>query len=408
MKILYLAQWFATPDQPGLSRAYELGRGWARLGHQVRIVSGAVDHLTLSEVTERPPPFRIHALDIDGIRVERVWSTNGGGRGKWQRASLFGSYALCALWAGARGPVPDLVIASSPPTSVGLVGLCLARRYAVPLVYELRDLWPDFLLASGVLARGPEARILRALEHVCRRRAHGLVAVTQGGKAALESLGIESDRIAVVPHGVDHFMYDPVQRRDGPAARFSAVFAGNESRFHALDDLIAASAIVDRHLSFQLTLLGDGDERRRLEASVKASGLDCVRFVPVLSRRDTFHALVNADVCLLAARPEPHFDHWLPNKVFDYLASGTPIVAGARGELARLIHDSRAGTVVEPGRPELLAGAIMELAQRPPEERRRIGALGRAHALGHFGRAHRAEALLPWLEELRARSCASR
>ncbi len=405
MRILYLAQWLATRDQPGLSRASEFARVWSRAGHEVRVIAGCVDHLTLRSQNPRPAPFARSVEHVDGFRVERVWSTVARGRDKWQRAGLFGSYGLTAGVAGALGPVPDVIYASSPPTSVGLVGAALARRFGVPLFYEMRDLWPDMLLAYGMLRPGLGERMVRRLERGCRQRASGLVTVTAGDAESLKRCGLPASRIRVVPHGKDDWMTPPTERTR-PEGPFRCVYVGSHSPMHALGDLVSAAAQLPAD-QFSFRLIGDGDEHDALRARATKLGLRHVRFEPTLGRRDAFRAMVDADACLVCSHPHPHATHWLPNKVFEYLAAGTPIVAAATGELAALLRRSQAAVVVPPGKPSQLAAALRRLAGRNFAFRADLGAKGSRFVRQHYDRTAQAAALLEWMED-RAQPCADR
>ena len=396
MNILYVTEWFATPDTPGLSRAYQFARAWTEAGHHVTVLTGDVDHLS-----NRPsePVGKLGLEVIDGVHVVRLRSVSGWPGSIAQRAMLYGSFAWSAYRAARGVRSPDIVVGSTPPPTVGLVAGRIAQRFGVPFAYEMRDLWPDRLIAAGQLRHGPLARWITAMERACLQRAAGAVFVTRGDAlVARQALGFHG-RSIVIPHGVDHWMSAPVtahaRRADQP---FTCVYVGAHGPYNRLPDILAAAHSL-RDEAFRFVFIGDGDDKSAIAERAREWRLDRVEFRPLASKRDAFAAMCHADACLLASGPDRHYRRWLPNKVFDYLASGTPVVASAHGELAELVE--RAGGIVVPARqPAGIMHALRALHATPPARRRALGARARDYVLRHHRRTDRAHLELAWLRDI--------
>lgn len=400
MKILYIVQWFSPPDKPSLSRAYQFAKAWVTAGHQVHIITSFLDHLSFSPNIDEINNPLVGITKVDGIDVIRVWSFPSGRRGQGQRIRLYCSFMLSGYLASLSSSSPDLVIASSPPTTAGLLGFEIARRCRVPFVYELRELWPDKLLAAGQINNGVLSRIVQRMERVCLKGADAIVVVTEGDKLSLLKEGLPESRILVIPHGVDNWMAEPL--RPAPKTRdgyFNCLYAGALGPFNRAKDILDVAHILAGDRTFFFLIFGDGDEKRKLKRKAAQMGLKDLIFRPITGKKEIFSEMTKADACILTSGEHPQYAQWLPNKVFDYMASGTPVVASAKGEMADLIN-AGGGTVVEPGDPRNLVNGLVSLANASTFKRNAMGLKARLHVLKYYLRNHQAERLLELFDKL--------
>jgi glycosyltransferase involved in cell wall biosynthesis len=389
MRILYFVQYFNLPHEPGGSRAYQFARAWTRQGHQVTIVTGAVNHKTLT-VPEKYRGRLVTAETVDGIRVLRVWSY-AGIRGSYRKRFLnFLSFAAVAGLVGvARAGPADLVYASSTPLTVGLPGRLAAVVRGAPFFFEVRDLWPQSAIVAGVLKEGSRGtRLASKLARWLYARASKVVAVTRGIRDGLVREGVPPGSTMLVPNGVDDWMVDAARRGRPapPAGRFTVAYCGAHGKWNGLGQLIDAAAILADEPSIEFVFIGDGDEKEALEARAAAAGLTRVRFLGALPKTEAFDALCQASCCVVVTWNHPFQRMVLANKIFDYLAAGRPVVVAAEGEMAELVREAQCGRVVPPEVPELLADAIRQLAALDPAQRERLGAAGRRYILEHYRR----------------------
>lgn len=400
MHVVYFVQYFNLPDEPGGSRPYQFAREWTRAGHRVTVVTGAVNHKTLT-VPERYRGRLFARETIDGIDVVRVWSY-AGIRGSFRKRILnFLSYAAIAALAGAvRVARPDVVYASSTPLFAGIPGLTTAVLRRAPFVFEARDLWPDSAVVAGVLReRALPTRAALWLSHLFYRRARRLVGVTRGICDGMAALCGEPGKVIFVPNGVDDWMLDAGDPEAEPAGdEFRVCYVGAHGRWNGLGQILDAAALLreDPAIAFEFT--GDGDDRAHLAARARDEHLARVRFHGAVPKREAFAAIRRAHASIVVTWAHPFQRMVLANKIFDYLAAGRPVIVGAEGEMAALVREAGCGIVVPPENPSALAQAIRELRAMSVAERREMGMAGRRYILARYQRTELATRLLGELE----------
>jgi glycosyltransferase involved in cell wall biosynthesis len=305
-------------------------------------------------------------------------------KGVVKRGLCYLSFAVSSILQG-YGPVgkPDVVIATSPQFLVTLSGWALSRLKGVPLVTEIRDLWPDSIVAVG--ASSPTSALvrgLRVLERFIYRHSDLVISVTRSFVALLRERGAR--RVVFISNGADAAAFAPSADRDvirarfGLENRFVASFVGTLGMAHGLDTVLDAAEILRDRQDVLFWLVGEGARRAALEAEARRRALPNVRFEGQVPREDIPNILAASDAALVLLRPDPLFETVRPSKMFEAMAAACPVILGVRGESLALLDESGGGIGIEPGSGEALARAVLELAA-DPDRRRRMGALGRAY-----------------------------
>lgn len=399
MRILYLTQYFNLPDEAGASRHFQSARAWSALGHEVTILTGNVNYKTGKAAPRDRGRLYSRQTHPDGFEVYRLWVYRNFQGSFRKRLLFFGSYAAHAALLGSFRSRPDIVFASSTPLSIGLPGYFLARRFRVPFVFELRDLWPEAAVAAGVMRSPTWIERTRRLSDFLYQRADHLIAVTEGIRDGILAYGVPEAKVTLVPNGVDDWM-DPASFADhNPLAAFSdrfvCLYVGAHGIWNDLGTLVDGAAALRDDPRFLFVFVGEGDDRPRLEARAREAGLTNVRFLGALPKEDAFAAICHADVSLIAASGHEHNRQTLPNKIFDYMAAGVPVVVAAgEGEMDQLLRVSQGGwrTPAEDG--AALAARLREVAALPAAERAAVGARGRAYVLERYYRPRLAAQVL--------------
>ncbi|MCA9755683.1 MAG: glycosyltransferase family 4 protein [Candidatus Eisenbacteria bacterium] len=403
MRIVYFVQYFNLPHEPGGSRAYQFARAWVDRGHQVLIVTGMVNHKTL-RVPEAYKGKLVHLEEVEGIRILRVWSF-AGIRGSFRKRFLnFASYALSAgFFSLFRAGSVDLIYASSTPLTVGLPGRFLATIRRVPWVFEVRDLWPDSAIIAGVLSKTSwPTRLASHLANGFYANAARVVGVTRGIVDGLREHGVPEEKLLCVPNGVDNWMTE-VDAPPPEPNEFQVVYVGAHGRWNGLGQILdAAHLLRDEGISF--LFVGDGDERTALMERAERENLTRVEFCPAVPKKEAFDKIRRGSASIVVTWDHPFQKMVLANKIFDYLASGRPVIVGADGEMAELVREAGCGFVTRPEQPEELADAIRKMMALSPEERAEMGRKGREFILAEYQREHLAERLLATFETLTTRS----
>jgi glycosyltransferase involved in cell wall biosynthesis len=300
-----------------------------------------------------------------------------------------------------------VVFASSTPLTIGIAGLLTARAKRVPFVFEVRDLWPAVPVALGALRGGPVVGTAEWLERRLYDGAERIVVLSDGARAELRRRGIPGEKLVFIPNAADLDVFRPgvvdesFRAPLGLGDRFVALYAGAMGRANGLDQLVDAAEALRRWGDTRVTIvaIGDGGERPRLEERARELGLENLLFLPPVPKEQLAGVVGAADVTLTIFAPHPILETNSPNKFFDSLAAGKPVVVNLGGWLRSLVEDHDAGVWVPGGNPEALAGALSALAANP-QRVEQMGGNARALAEREFARDDMADRLARALEEV--------
>jgi lipopolysaccharide/colanic/teichoic acid biosynthesis glycosyltransferase/glycosyltransferase involved in cell wall biosynthesis len=395
VKILVVHQFYLGPGEPGGSRFNEFARAWKRSGHDVSVIAGSLNYAT----GDRSPHTGwrwVARRDEDGIAVWRCHVPASYNRGYLGRMWAFLAFTLSASCAAFYCRRPDVVIATSPPLIAAIPGFIAARcrRRPVPWVFEIRDLWPESAITTGVIrAGGTLARLLYALERFACKRADALTVLTPAFAEDLQARGLVTpERVLFVPNGADVDAFMPASRNNDVrlgfewGSRFVALYAGAHGRANALHQLLDAAAHLSRRSDILIATVGDGPERASLEAAARDRRLGNIQFLGPVARDRMPQVIAAADAGIAVLQNNPTFRTVYPNKVFDYMASGRPTVLAIDGIARRLACDeARAAVFAEPENGRAVAAAIERLADAP-EYSRSLGCNGRAWVVANAAR----------------------
>ncbi len=406
MRILYVHQFFATRDSSlGLIRSYEFARRWVADGHQVTMITSS---------SRLPEEYgRAHFVDgeIDGIHVRSVRVPYSNYMGYVRRMWSFALFTVGATWLAVTSGKHDVVFATSTPLTVGIPGWVAAALRETPFVFEVRDLWPEAAIQMGALPRkGPIARVAKSLERFIYRHAARMIALSPGMKAGVVAEGTPAEHVHIVPNSADLDLFTPGERDTtflashgvAPDA-FVVGYAGAIGPSNAVEEQVpsAARTLLERDRNdIVFIIAGDGRSMPALEAAV--ADLPNVHLVGSLPKRDVPVLTRSADVLMTLFADIPILATNSPNKFFDGLASGRPMIVNSPGWTRELVEQADCGVYVRAGDGPALAGAIQRLAD-DVELRLSMGRNARALAEERFGREQLAEQLLSVLED--AASC---
>jgi glycosyltransferase involved in cell wall biosynthesis len=411
MHILLIHQAFAALDEPGGTRHHELARFLAARGHRVTVIASPVSYLTGTSIsTPSDPPqappntaYLEGENEVGGVRVVRAYTYHALHKSFVHRVFAFLSFMISSFFAGLRVKDVDLVWGTSPPIFQGLTAWALARLKGTKLLFEVRDLWPEFAVAVGVLKNPVLIRIAVWLERFLYRHADQVMVNSPGYVDHVQQRG--AARVALIPNGADPEMFDPADNGDLFRAAhdlqnvFVAMYAGAHGMSNDLGVVLRAAGLLADMPSVRVVLLGDGKEKPALEAQAAAMGLGNVLFLAPVPKSDMGKALAGADACIAILKPIEAYKTTYPNKVFDYMAAGRPVALAIDGAIREVVEAAEGGIFSAPGDAAALAETIRALAMDPARARE-MGLSGRKYLEEHFSRAAIGEKLLRVLEEL--------
>ncbi len=406
MRILYVSQYFPPEMGAPAARVHELSREWVKRGDEVTVLTAFAHH----PVGVKAPADRrrwTRRERVDGIDVVRAYVYAAPNKGTRRRMASYLSFMLSAIAIGlVRVRRPDVVVATSPQLLCGLAGYLLARAWGVPYIFEVRDLWPESIVAVDVMGENLTIRALRRLARHLYHRSDRIVTVGDGYRRQIHSrYGVPLAKMSEVPNGIRRDLFEPgprdndVRREFGWGDRFVILYLGTHGMAHALHVVLEA-AFALRAESHLLAFVGEGADKDRLKRIAAEKRLTNVCFIDQQPKYRVPLFYAACDLGLVPLRDTPLFQDVLPSKIFEYLAMERPILLSVDGQARRLVEDSGGGVFVPPEDSDSLVEAIRRLAGKP-QEQRAMGRAGREFVLRHYDRAKQAIVYRDLLAEVR-------
>ncbi len=402
MHVLLIHQAFAALDEPGGTRHYELARHLIARGHRVTIIASPVSY-----ITGRPRGGRVPFIEKEspqpGLTILRTYVYAAHHKSFVHRLLAFFSFMVSSFIAGLGVRQVDLVWGTSPPIFQGVTAWALARLKRARFLFEVRDLWPYFAVAVGVLTNPVLIRLSEWLEGFLYRHADRVMVNSPGFVAHIRARGVQ--RVDLIPNGADLTMFDPTadgadfRQRYGLGSDFLIVYAGAHGLSNDLDVVLDAAQLLRAHAGLRFVLIGDGKEKPRLQRRAEALALPNLVFIDSLPKNEMRAALAAADAGLAILKPIAAYKTTYPNKVFDYMAAGRPVLLAIDGVIREVVEAAQGGIFVPPGDAAALSAAAERLsADRAAAQA--MGQRGRAYLEKHFDRAQLAAQLADLLETM--------
>ena len=403
MHILFLSHYFPPEVNAPASRTHENTRRWVRAGHRVTVLTCVPNHPRGVAY----PGYRNRLRqweEIDGVRVLRVITYLGPNKGFARRIANYLSYLLSAtVFCGLVKDV-DVVVSTSPQFFCGLAGFFVSRRLKAKWVLEIRDLWPESIIAVGALRQRQVIRLLEGIESFMYRKADHIVSVTNSFKRHIIGRGAADEKLSVITNGADLETFQPRPRDEelaeeyGLRGKFVASFIGTHGMAHGLTTVLRAAASLRENRKIVFLLVGDGAEKDNLERQAHEMGLKNVIMLGQQPKTTMPAFLALSDVCMVLLRRDDLFRTVIPSKIFEAMAMARPIIMGVEGESLEIVERAGCGVAIEPENDRELAAAVERLA-KDPQLTRELGENGRRYVVENYDREKLARKYLEVLEE---------
>jgi glycosyltransferase involved in cell wall biosynthesis len=369
MKILYYHQYFTTTSGSGGTRSYEMARRLAQGGHDVTVVcgSGAASQTGLSG------PFTHGRREgwVEGIKVIELDLPYSNYLDLIKRAVLFGKFALKSTLL-ALTEEADLIFATSTPLTAGIPGIIAKIFKGKSFVFEVRDLWPELPKAMKMVTNPLILFAMDVLEWCSYHAATACIGLAPGIVAGISKRGIANKKIELIPNGcdLDFFKPNPRIKRKWLTMEienddFVALFCGAHGKANGLHAVLDAAAVLisKGRNDIKFLFVGDGKEKPSLMQRAREENLSNCLFVPPIPKNQMPELMNQVDVGLMILENiQAFYNGTSPNKFFDYIASGLPVLNNYPGWLAELVNRNECGIVVPPGDAEAFAIALIKMA----------------------------------------------
>lgn len=405
MKVLYFHQHFVTPHGAGAIRSYAMARKLIERGHQVTMVCGSFSGGNTGLSGAYSKGLRRGFVDgIDVVEFDLAYSNHDG---LLKRSWTFMKFALRSVMLALREPY-DLVFATTTPLTAGIPGIVARWLRGKTFVFEVRDLWPELPRAMGVIRNPVVLWAMGVLEWASYRSAHALVGLSPGIVEGIMHRGVPRERIALVPNGcdLDLFAQEALPWRPGGVAPtdLMAVFAGTHGMANGLDAVLDAAAELKRRgrRDIKLVLIGNGKLKPALQTRAVREELDNVVFHDPVNKTRLASLMAATDLGLQVLANVPAFYFGTsPNKFFDYIAAGLPVLNNYPGWLAGMINENSCGFAVIPDDAAAFADAL-EGAAADRNALKEMGQRGRKLAQDQFDRRLLADRWVEWVTGAKA------
>jgi len=387
MNIWVFNHYALTPDLPGGTRHFDFARELTNRGHKVTIFASSF-HYSLLKETKKYDKNKFILEIYDNVNF--IWiKTFPYKKNDWKRvlnmlSYSYRSYKVAKNYKKIDIDKPDVIIGSSVHLFAVYIAYKLSKFFKVPFVMEVRDLWPQTLIDMGISKWHPFIILLGILEKFLYKQAKRIITLLPKAKDYITSLGVSEDKIVWIPNGVYINRFSNNRLKNKNTKKFIVTYAGAIGKANNLDVLIKAAKILKDVSDIEFIIVGDGPERKKLEKKVFELGLNNVQFKGSVSKNEVLFYLCNSDILYFNLKKSPVFKYGISsNKLFDYLASGKPVIfAASAGN--NPVADARAGITIPPENPEALAEAILKLYRMPKEERQEMGERGRKYVEKYY------------------------
>ena len=390
MKTLFLSHYFPPEVNAPASRTFDHCREWVKSGDHVTVITCFPNH----PAGKLYPGYKNKLYQKDensGIRLLRVWTYITANEGFLKRTLNYVSFMLSAIIASLFVGKHDVVVSTSPQFFNGLAGYFVSRFKRTPWILEIRDLWPESIVAVGAITNPRVIKMLEWIELFCYRKADKIVVVTDSFREFIEQKGIPSEKIEVIKNGVDLTLFDDsvsgeeLAGRLGVSGKFVAAYVGTHGMAHHLETILEAAELLSHRDDIRFLMVGSGARKAALQEKCNSMGLSNVVMVDQLPKEDMPKVWDITDASLVLLKRSDLFKTVIPSKIFESMAMGTPIILGVEGEVESLIRKAGSGICIEPENSEELANAVVELADSK-ERSSQLGSAGKSVVAAQFNR----------------------
>jgi glycosyltransferase involved in cell wall biosynthesis len=356
MKILYFYQYFSTSEGAWGTRVYEFAKDWVKQGHSVTVVTSVYSKSDLKS------SGLISTQLIEGITVKAINVVIDNRQSVFKRIWTFFQYAFISSWF-ALILTADVVIASSGPITVGIPGLVAKKIRRRKLVFEARDLWPEGAIRMGLLKNSIVIKLAYWFEKICYKNADQIIGLSPGIQKDIQSRFPEVKVESVTNAANIELFSTPAPSPKAFDVQSYALYFGNIGQVnHSSYLLEAAKILLDQNRNdISILLIGEGQLKDALKQQVKLEHISNVYFLDLMPKSALIGYVQHALASVIPLKPIPIFDTSSPNKLFESMAAGVPVIQTTQGWIRDFLQTHQAGFTVHGDSPKQLAEQLIYL-----------------------------------------------
>ncbi len=376
MNILIIHQYFLREGESGISRFNQFAKYWAKAGHKITVIAGTTSHIMTGEKgrEEYRGKFIVKEKIGENIEVIRTYVSPNYNKNFFTRILAYFTFSFSSIFGIIFSGRQDIIIASSPPLFVGITGYFASKLKRAPIIFEVRDLWPDFAIEAGVLKNKLIIKLSYILENFIYRKADLINVLTPAFEKTLkEKKKVSADKIVYIPNGADLDILQPgckdnwVREKYGWKNKFVVLYVGAHGLANNLDLILETARLIKDYEDIIFVLIGDGMFKARLIERAERENLVNVIFLDPVPKEKIGDYINAADVCTAVLKKV--YNTTYPNKVFDYMSCAKPIILPIDGAARELVvNQAKAGIFSEPENPEDFKRAVLYFYENKNEE----------------------------------------
>lgn len=368
MKILYIHQYFLTPQEPGGTRSYWIAKELIKNGHQVTMLTSS------TKFEENVKRITIEGIDV--IYLKEDYSQN---MSIYRRLKAFANFMYKSSVIGAKEKDVDLVIATSTPLTIGIPALFLKFWKKIPYVFEVRDLWPEVPIQMGAIKNPLLIKATRYLEAKIYKNANHVIALSPGMQdGVLQYIPLEKTSMIPNMAKIDEFW--PRENNDALMLQlglkkdsFKIVHFGSLGLANGAHTIIESAKLLKEREDIEFLFVGGGSTEDVLKREVTEKQLTNVKFLGKFPMQEVSEIVNFCDVSIVSFMDLPILYTNSPNKLFDSLSAGKPIIVNSAGWTKDLVEQNECGYYVNPNRPQELSKLLLKIQN----DSDRIGLMGK-------------------------------
>lgn len=380
-KILYIHQYFKTPKEPGGTRSYWIAKKLVEEGYKITMVTSSDKY-----------PERVKKVVVDGIEVIYIKVAYDQTMNVIRRLLSFVSFMVKSAWISFRQKDIKLVIATSTPLTIGFPALLLNKLKRIPYIFEVRDLWPEVPIQMGGLKNPLLKKLAIGFEKLIYKNALHVITLSPGMQDGVVKY-IPRTKTSMIPNmsKVDEFWPRPrnaeFMKSLGLSERtFKAIHFGSLGLANGAHTILESAKLLEDNTHIEFLFVGGGSQERELQKYCDNHKLKNVKFLGRFPMQQISEIVNFSDVSIVSFLDIPILYTNSPNKLFDSLSAGKPIIVNSAGWTKELVEEYNCGYYVNPSEPKELAEKLMFLSKNP-ELIKTMGEASRKLALEKFDKS---------------------
>lgn len=373
MKILLIHQYFLGVNEPGGSRFNQFVKYWEEMGHEITVIAGTVHYSTGKKPEKYKGKWIVKERYSDNTTLYRTYVSESYNKSFIGRLWGYYSFTFSSLYAALfKIEKHDVVIVTSPPLFVGITGIITKLFKRIPMIFEVRDLWPESAIDTGVLKNMIAIKLSYLIEKMSYNFSNLINVLTPAFKEKIvEKKGVDREKVVLIPNGADLDIFKPgpkqnwVREEYGLHDKFVITYMGAHGLANNLWSILKVAKQLKHNIDIVFLLIGDGMEKTKLKEFAQQEMLTNVIFIDSQPKEVIPDYCNASDVCTAVLKKVETFKTVYPNKVFDYMSCAKPILLGIDGVARELVEKSKCGYYVDPDNPEDFKEKILSLYESP-------------------------------------------